>query len=134
MTIIVLTSESLNSWRRFRRAAHEALTKRAVQNYHPNQMKEANILVSSLLKPSANLRQDGHFKRLAASIIMSIVYDHPTVLSYHDHAVQRIEKFNGRLAQALTVGSYFVDILPWMKYIPARSWLCFRFLTVNADG
>jgi len=108
---ILLTSESLNSWRRFRRAAH-----------------------ASLLKPSADHKQDGHFKRRAASTIMSIVYDYPTILSDHDHAVERIEKFNGRLAQALTMGSYFVDIFPWMKSIPARSWIRFRSLTVNADG
>src|ERR1700755_979873 len=76
----------LNSWRRMRRAAHEALTKRAIQNYHPIQMKEATILVSSLLAPSTDLKQDRHFKRLAASTIMSIVYDYPTILSEHDHA------------------------------------------------
>ena len=86
-------------------------------------MKEATILVSSLLRQSANHRQDGHFKRLAASTIMSIVYDNPTILSDHDYAVEGIEKYNGHLARALTIGpgSYFVDIFPWMKYIPARS-------------
>ena len=65
---------------------------------------------------------------------MSIVYDYPTVLSEHDYAVEGIEKCVRRLAQAMTMGSYFVDIFPWMKYIPARSWLCFRLLSVNADG
>ena len=65
---------------------------------------------------------------------MSIVYDYPTILSEHDCAVEGIEKCVNRLAQAMTMGSYFVDIFPWMKYIPARSWLCFRLLTVNVDG
>jgi hypothetical protein len=111
-----------------RRAAHEALTKRALQGYHPIQMKEATILVSSLLTPSANLKQDRHFKRLAASSIMSIVYDYPTIKSDHDHAVEKIEKYNDRLSQALTMGSYFVDIFPWMKHIPERSWLPFSSL------
>ena len=117
-----------------RRAAHEALTKKAIQNYHPIQMKEATILVSSLLRHSPNYNQDGHFKRVAASTIMSIVYDYPTILSDRDNAVKRIEKFNERLVKALVMGSYFVDIFSWMKYIPARSWLCFRLLIVNADG
>ena len=123
---ILLTPKSLNSWRRLRRASHEALTKRVIQNYHPIQIKETTILVSSLLRHSTNHKTDAHFKRLAASTIMSIVYDYPTILSEHDHAVEGIEKFNGHIAQALTMGSYFVDIFPWMKYIPARSWLCFR--------
>ena len=117
----MFTSESFVSWRRLRRAAHEALTKRALQDYHPIQMKEATILVSSLLTPSTNLKQDGHFKRLAASSIMSIVYDYPTIESDHDHAVEKIEKYNDHLSQALTTGSYFVDIFPWMKHIPERS-------------
>ena len=131
----LLTSESSNSWRCFRRATHEALTKRAIQNYHPIQMKEATVLVSSLLRRSVNHKQDGHwqFKRLSASTIMSIVYDYPTVLSEHDDAVKGIEKRIRRLAQAMTMGSYFVDIFPWMKYIPARSWLCIQILNANAD-
>jgi hypothetical protein len=117
--------ESLNSWRRMRRAAHEAHTKKSIQNYYPIQMKEATVLVSSLLTPSSNLKQDGHYKRLAASTIMSIVYDYPTILSEHDHAVEGIEKFNDRISHAVTMGSYFVDIFPWMKHIPERSWLSF---------
>ena len=112
----------LDSWRRLRRAAHEALTKRAVQNYHPIQMKEATIFVSSLLKSSANLQQDGHFKRLAASTILSIVYDYPTILSENDHVLEKIERYNDRLVRSALIGSYFVDIFPWMKHIPERSW------------
>jgi cytochrome P450 len=110
-----------NSWRRIRRAAHEALTKRVVQSYHPIQMKEATILVSSLLKPSANLKLDEHFKRLAASTIMSMVYDYPTIMSEHDHAVEKVEIYNDRISRAVIMGSYLVDIFPWMNYIPARS-------------
>ena len=122
----MLTSESLNSWRRVRRASHEALTKRVIQNYHPIQMKGATILASSLLRNSANHNPDVHFKRVAASTIMSIVYDYPTLLSDHDYVVEGIEKITNHLTESLIMGSYFVDIFPWMKYIPARSWLCFR--------
>jgi cytochrome P450 len=116
MTIL----RSLKSWRRMRRAAHEALTKRTVQNYHPIQTKEASILISSLLAPSANLRQDAHFKRLAASTIMSIVYDYPTVTSEHDDVIEKIETYNDRNSHAVIMGSYLVDIFPWMNHIPAR--------------
>jgi cytochrome P450 len=112
---------SLNSWRRMRRSAHEALTKRVLQNYHPVLMKESIILLSSLLTPSANLKQDRHFKRLAASIIMSIVYDYPTIMSEHDQATEEIEIYNDRISHAVTPGSYFVDIFPWMNRIPERS-------------
>ena len=108
-----------------RRVAHEALTKRVVQTYHPILTKEATILVSSLLERSANLKQDGHFHRRVASTIMSVVYDYPTVMSDDDHAVKGIIKYNDRLSHAGNIGSYLVDIFPWMNYIPARSWLSF---------
>jgi hypothetical protein len=124
----------LNSWRRMRRAAHEALTMRAIQNYHPIQMKEATILVSLLLAPSTNLKQDRHFKRLAASTIMSIVYDYPTIMSEHDHAVEKVERYNDRTSHATGMGSYFVDIFPWMKHIPERSWFPSCCLVVNTYG
>ena len=106
----LLTKASLNSWRRFRRAAHEALTKSTIQNYHPIQMKEASILVSSLLMHSANQKLEKKFKRLAASIIMSIVYDYPTILSEHDDAVEKIKKCISRFTKAMLMGSYFVDM------------------------
>jgi hypothetical protein len=122
-----------------RRAAHEALTKRAVQNYHPIQMKEATILVSSLLAPSANPKQDVHLKRLTASTMMTIVYDYPTIMSEDDHALEKIEKYNDRLGNTLIPGSYLVDMFPWMKHIPERSefWLSFCSLVtlvVNTYG
>jgi len=118
-----------------RRAAHEALTKRVVQNYHPIQMKEATILVSSLLISSANFKPDRHFRRLAASTIMSIIYDYPTIMSEHDPSVERIDKYIDRNSHASAMGSYFVDIFPWMKHIPERSWpsISSRCL-VNTDG
>ncbi|KAI0295614.1 cytochrome P450 [Multifurca ochricompacta] len=37
-------------WRRLRRAAHDAVSRTTVQNYHPTQTKEATVLVSSLLE------------------------------------------------------------------------------------
>jgi hypothetical protein len=82
-------------------------------------MKEATILISSLLTPSDNLEHEKHFQRLTASTMMSIVYDYPTVMSEHDPAVEKIEKYNHRLSN--TPGSYLVDVFPWMKYIPERS-------------
>jgi cytochrome P450 len=112
---------SLYSCRRIRRAAHEALTKRAVQSYHPIHLKEATILVSSLLAPSVSLDPDKKFQRSTASTILSIVYDHPTTVSEHDQTVEQIDAYNLRLSKAAIPGSYLVDIFPWMIHIPERS-------------
>ena len=119
MLLTVILSYSC-SWRRMRRAAHEALAKRVVQNYHPLQTKEATILVSSLLSPSAGLNLEKHFHRLGASTILSILYDYPTLKSIHDPTLEEIEEYMLRTSRAAMPGTYFVDIFPWMMYIPER--------------
>ena len=103
-----------------RRAAHEALTKRAVQNYYPIQTKEATTLASSLVS-SSNVDLPMEFHRAGASTIMSIVYDYPTLESPNDPNVRNIEDFMLRITSAMTPGRYLVDIFPWMMYIPERS-------------
>ena len=54
---------------------------------------------------------------------MSIVYDYPTLESENDPAVKNIEDFMFRICDAMKPGRYLVDILPWMMYIPERSWI-----------
>jgi len=106
-----------------RRAAHEALTKRAVQNYYPIQTKEATILASSLISSSAKVDLPKQFHRAGASTIMSIVYDYPTLKTVDDPTVKNIEDFMLRMTDAMKPGRYLVDIFPWMLYIPERSWI-----------
>jgi len=112
-----------------RRAAHEALTKRAVQNYYPIQTKEAAILASSLVSSSADVDLPKHFHRAGVSTIMSIVYDYPTLQSENDPAVKNIEDFVLRVSNAMTPGRYLVDIFPWMMYIPERFWILLMITT-----
>ena len=107
-----------HSWRRMRRSAHEALTKVAVQQYHPIQTKEATILVSALLADPEN--RERHFQRTAASAIMSILYDYPTLTSWQDKAVQDM---NGPVQQIKQAQFWMarVEICPWLLHIPQRS-------------
>lgn len=127
----------LCSWRRMRRAAHEALARRAVQNYYPIQMKEATILASSLLSSSTGAKLDKQFHRVAASTILSIVYDYPTLESINDPTLKNIEDYVLRLSHAAMPGSYFVNIFPWMLHIPERfeilAILSVRTLTPDPD-
>jgi len=104
-----------------RRAAHEALSKRAVQNYHPIQAKEATILVSSLLSSSTGFNLEKQFHRATSSTSLSIIYDYPTLESIYDPTLQKIEDYLLRISHAGKPGSYFVDIFPWMMHIPERS-------------
>ena len=115
---VLKTRVYFHSWRRMRRSAHEALTKVSVQRYHPIQTKEATILVSALLANPEN--RERHFQRTAASAIMSILYDYPTLTSWQDKAVQDM---NGSV-QDIRQAAYWmslVELCPWLLYIPQRS-------------
>jgi len=106
--------------RRIRRAAHEALAKRALQSYRPIQAKEATILVSSLLASSSSTQPGKYFQRFATSTVVSILYDHPTIVSEHDPTIEMIDEYNNRFGRAAALGSNLVDIFPWMMHIPDR--------------
>ena len=106
------------SWRRMRRASHDALTKAAVQRYHPIQKKEANILVTSLLTNPSDRKK--HFMRAGASTIMAILYDYPTLASAHDKAIEDIDRNIHWNTQATAFGSFLVESFPWMLHIPQR--------------
>ena len=108
----------LHSWRRMRRATQEALSKTAVQRYHPILTKQATILASALLNKPEN--RDRHIQRAVASTIVSILYDSPTLTSKQDNAVQDISKsFNLSLRAA--VRTSLVEFFPWMLYVPQMS-------------
>lgn len=99
-----------------RRASHEALTKVEVQRYRPVQIKEANILVTSLLTNPEDRHK--HFMRAGASMIMAILYNYPTLASVHDKAIEDVERNLRWSKRAATFGSFLVDSFPWMLYIP----------------
>jgi cytochrome P450 len=114
-----------HSWRRMRRASHEALTKVAVQRYHPIQTKEATILVSALLESPED--REHHVQRTTASTIMSIIYDYPTLASGKDKVVQEIDRDIRLFSRALARTSV-VEFFPWMIHVPKRLILCPHFL------
>ncbi|KAI0295617.1 cytochrome P450 [Multifurca ochricompacta] len=104
-------------WRRLRRAAHDPVSRTTVQNYHPTQTKEAIILVSALLDDPEN--RHGHFQRAGASVILSILYDYPTLESTNDKVVMDIDD-NINWTSHAAVKASFVEYFPWMIHIPQR--------------
>lgn len=132
-------------WRRSRRAAHQCLTKSAVLDYHNVLCKEGVLLASALLAdPGA---PEKHFKCTAASAIMSIIYDYPTLETDNEKNVKQIFAFTDRISEAAAPGTYLVELFPWMLYIPERSvltsmwyfsgsvvWPWFRFARWKSEG
>ena len=57
----------------------------------------------------------------AASTVLSAVYAWDPIESKDDPLVTRINDLMHRLVRAALPGAYFVEIFPWMKYLP--SWM-----------
>jgi hypothetical protein len=106
------------SWRRMRKAAHEGLNKGVVRDFHETQTKEALLLAAGGLAEPA--QWDKHLRRAAASMVLSVVYDQPTIKSEQDRNVKLINDFVQRLTRAAYPGAHLVEFFPWMLYIPRR--------------
>jgi len=105
-------------WRRMRKAAHEGLHKMASKAFNDIQMTEAVLLANGVLE--SPYRWEKHMRRFTASMIMTAVYDTPVIHSVEDESVRRINDHVKRVALSTLPGSYWVELLPWMKHIPSR--------------
>jgi len=101
-----------------RRAAHHGLNKGVIKDFHGAQTKEALILASDGLNNPEKWNQ--HLRRATTSMILSIVYDQPTIKSGQDHNVKHINDFVERITRAAYPGAHLVEFFPWMLYIPNR--------------
>ena len=101
-----------------RKAAHEGLNKGVVKDFYEAQTKEAILLAAGGLADAT--KWDKHLRRAAASMVLSVVYDQPTIQSEQDRNVTLINDFVQRLTRAAYPGAHFVEFFPWMLYIPSR--------------
>ncbi|KAF5374224.1 hypothetical protein D9758_004661 [Tetrapyrgos nigripes] len=103
-------------WRKMRKAAHEGFNIRTSEAYQPLQEKEAVVLVDNLLK-DANSWVD-HLKRSIASTILTAVYGMESIKPKDDPLVARVNHCVHRLTRASQPGTFLVEFLPIMKYLP----------------
>ncbi|VDB83460.1 unnamed protein product [Peniophora sp. CBMAI 1063] len=105
-------------WRRMRKAGHESLNKVVAHNFHDYQSLEALLLArDALTNPAA---WDKLLRRANASMIMACVYDEPPLVSEQDPRISHLNHFTDRLTKAATPGAHWVEMFPWMMYIPSR--------------
>ena len=117
-----------------RRASQEALNKTRVTEFYPLHEKEAIIVIDGMLQnpkgwegefrrwmlPLDYLQPSSIYeRRMAASTILSVAYDHPTVLSTDHPTVREINKFNDISLEYALPGNYLVEFFTWMMYIPS---------------
>ena len=114
-----------------RKATHEGLSRTFVESYKTVQLNEAVLLTRGLLaQPST---WDKHFRRTAASTVMSVTYDTPPIISELNSSVKAVNDFVARLTRAALPGAHFVEFFPWMMYIPSRYVILYR-TTNRASG
>jgi hypothetical protein len=101
-----------------RKAAHEGLSRTIVESFKTPQLNEAILLTIGLLTEPATW--DNHLRRTAASMVMSVTYDTPPIVSERDPSVKAVNDFVARLTRAALPGAHFVEFLPWMMHIPSR--------------
>jgi len=58
-------------------------------------------------------------RRAAASTVLSVGYDHPTILSTDDPTVREINTFTEIAVEYALPGNYLVEFFTWMLYIPS---------------
>ncbi|KAH9975377.1 cytochrome P450 [Lactifluus volemus] len=105
-------------WRKMRKAAHESLSKSTVESFKAPQLDEAILLTKGLLAQPATW--DNHLRRTAASMVMSVTYDTPPIVSERDSKVKAVNDFVARLTRAALPGAHLVEFFPWMMHIPSR--------------
>ncbi|KAJ8508558.1 hypothetical protein ONZ45_g9169 [Pleurotus djamor] len=108
------------SWRRMRRATHEAVGPHAHKHYFPRQELEVSILVSTLFSSAHHFVDN--LKRHNTSFLLSIIYGVPPTLDASDPLIMWVDEVGESVTQASLPGAYLVEFLPWMMYLPR--WMC----------
>ncbi|KAJ7190542.1 cytochrome P450 [Mycena pura] len=102
--------------RAHRRLFHEAFNAAAVQRLRPRVREVCRKLLCDLLqKPDQNVV--GHFRLMAAKVVMSVAYG-IDVRSANDPYVKLAEKTVDKMVSAMAPGSFLVDSIPLLKYVP----------------
>ena len=96
----------------------EGFSKAAVQYFHPIQGREAIMLALELMKSPSNLEK--HLQRHAWSVMLSVNYHIPPVVSEDDPVVVGVAQHVERLSHEMQPGARLVEFFTWMRYIPSR--------------
>ncbi|KIJ44585.1 hypothetical protein M422DRAFT_168011, partial [Sphaerobolus stellatus SS14] len=103
-------------WRRHRKTMHSSFHPKATEAYHSVQVKHTRELLRRLLRSPE--KYSAHLLHAAGAMIMEITYG-IEVEAENDLYLTNAHKVLHAVDEAATPGNFLVDILPWMKYIPA---------------
>ncbi|THU92603.1 cytochrome P450 [Dendrothele bispora CBS 962.96] len=105
-----------NKWRLHRRTFHQDFQAKAVSTYHPFILQATSNFLRKLLIINYHFRPAPNSH--AGSIILRVVYGITAQEDLNDY-VRLAYLASESLIATMNHGSFFVDYLPWLKYIPA---------------
>ncbi|KAI0068332.1 cytochrome P450 [Artomyces pyxidatus] len=105
-----------SAWRKRRALFQKYFHPRASPRYEPVQIKEAHTLLRNLADSPDKFSH--HIRRSAAAVVMMVSYGHQ-VAQEGDYFVTIADHALTGLALAGNFGTYLVDYIPILKYVPA---------------
>ncbi|KAG2131279.1 cytochrome P450 [Suillus bovinus] len=102
--------------RRMRRALHTHLQPKSAETYQPLQMSQAKNMILNILDDPHNFQS--HAITYAAATTLKIAYGKTTPTSATDPEVREVRHLISRFRTLLRPGAYWVDTIPWLKYLP----------------
>ncbi|CUA75462.1 O-methylsterigmatocystin oxidoreductase [Rhizoctonia solani] len=103
-------------WRNQRRMTHELLNKRASEDIWPTIVRYSRLALQRVMDDPDNFQK--YFRRMAGSSIIKSVYGYEATES-NDALFQAVSDAVGGFSQAVVASNFYVNIIPWMQYIPA---------------
>ncbi|KAF5368851.1 hypothetical protein D9758_002854 [Tetrapyrgos nigripes] len=99
-----------------RRASESALGPRMAANYHRKQTDESVLMVFGILNKPDSWRYQAN--RAASSVLLSTVYDLPSIQSPDDPSIAFMEDFVHRTTEAMLPGSHLANVFPILDRLP----------------
>ncbi|KIJ31421.1 hypothetical protein M422DRAFT_185980, partial [Sphaerobolus stellatus SS14] len=103
-------------WRRHRRAMHEKFHASVADVFKPSQLQHSRDLLRRLLSTPEDYVE--HLRHITGAVIMEVTYG-IHVKAENDPYLITADRSLRAMGEAAVPGAFWVDILPWMKYIPA---------------
>ncbi|KAL0951064.1 hypothetical protein HGRIS_007803 [Hohenbuehelia grisea] len=103
-------------WRRHRTLFHNHFHANTLSEYHPIQIQETHTLLRNLLESPDRFRY--YIRRWGAGIVLKMAYGHQMAEEGDDYVSLADRALEG-LAKAGIFGTYMVDYIPALKYVPA---------------
>ncbi|KAH8118941.1 cytochrome P450 [Phellopilus nigrolimitatus] len=103
-------------WRKHRAALYRFLEPSTVVEYMNLQTHETHKLLASFLRNPKGFMQ--HVRNSVGATIMMMAYGHK-VQDENDPYITLAEDGIDALVKAATPGAFLVEVIPWLKYVPA---------------